>query len=234
MSSVVASVGYFVAMLSSSWVTPIERTRVRAFIPLFIANAVFWSLFQQIFTVLAVYSDERVDWSIVGWVAPSNWIGSGEPDWIRSLTAFRDHVEPTRQRAPTTARSSPTAWPGWGLRSCCSRRCPPPPVVRFLHLSWWASWRRRDFRTHAVADRPIGHHPARARGVPLQMMALYFFSVGLGTSMSGFLARYYPRPRVRLLRRRRFGRDRGGPDCVRALPDDQPLDGGRALISDHQ
>jgi POT family proton-dependent oligopeptide transporter len=40
-------------------VTAIERTRVRAFIPLFIANAVFWSLFQQIFTVLAVYYCSR-------------------------------------------------------------------------------------------------------------------------------------------------------------------------------
>ena len=63
---VVASIGYFAVMLRSSNVTALERTRVRAFIPLFIANAVFWSLFQQIFTVLAVYSDERMNWSIFG------------------------------------------------------------------------------------------------------------------------------------------------------------------------
>ena len=52
---VVASIGYFAVMLNSPKVDALERTRVRAFIPLFIANAVFWSLFQQIFTVLAVY-----------------------------------------------------------------------------------------------------------------------------------------------------------------------------------
>ena len=63
---VAASVTYFVVMLTSSKVAAIERTRVRAFIPLFIANAVFWSLFQQIFTVLAVYSDERMNWPIFG------------------------------------------------------------------------------------------------------------------------------------------------------------------------
>ena len=51
---IAASVAYFVVMLTSAKVTAIERTRVRAFIPLFIANAVFWSLFQQIFTVFAV------------------------------------------------------------------------------------------------------------------------------------------------------------------------------------
>jgi len=55
----VASIVYFYLMLRSPKVTPLERVRVRAFIPLFIANAVFWSLFQQIFTVLAVYSDEN-------------------------------------------------------------------------------------------------------------------------------------------------------------------------------
>ncbi|MET0996699.1 MAG: oligopeptide:H+ symporter, partial [Mycobacterium sp.] len=48
---VVASIAYFAIMLTNSRVTPEERTRVGAFIPLFIANAVFWSLFQQIFTV---------------------------------------------------------------------------------------------------------------------------------------------------------------------------------------
>ena len=74
---ILASVAYFVVMLTSSKVAATERTRVRAFIPLFIANAVFWSLFQQIFTVLAVYSDERMNWSIFGWTAPLSWIGSG-------------------------------------------------------------------------------------------------------------------------------------------------------------
>ena len=35
----------------------VERKRVLAFIPMFIASAAFWSLYQQQFTVLTVYSD---------------------------------------------------------------------------------------------------------------------------------------------------------------------------------
>ena len=62
---ILASIASLVITLTSSKVEAVERTRVRAFIPLFIANAVFWSLFQQIFTVLSpVYSgraDELVD-----------------------------------------------------------------------------------------------------------------------------------------------------------------------------
>ena len=68
--------------------TALERSRVRAFIPLFVANVVFWALFQQIFTILAVYSDERMDWNIFGWTAPSNWIGSVEPIWIIPLSGL--------------------------------------------------------------------------------------------------------------------------------------------------
>ena len=71
---IVASVGYFARDAQESQVDANERTRVRAFILLFIANAVFWSLFQQIFTVLAVYSDDRMDWNIFGWKAPSSWM----------------------------------------------------------------------------------------------------------------------------------------------------------------
>lgn len=100
---------YFATMLTSSRVEPIERTRVRAFIPLFLANAVFWSLFQQIFTVLAVYSDERINWTLFGWTAPSGWIGSMEPVWIILLSPlFALMWTKLGRSAPTTPRSSPT------------------------------------------------------------------------------------------------------------------------------
>jgi amino acid/peptide:H+ symporter len=103
-------------MLTSSKVAAIERTRVRAFIPLFIANAVFWSLFQQIFTVLAVYSDERMNWSIFGWTAPSSWIGSIEPVWIIVLSPlFAIMWTRLGNRAPTTPRKFAYGVTGMGL-----------------------------------------------------------------------------------------------------------------------
>ena len=114
---IVASAAYFATMLTSSRVTPTERSRVRAFIPLFIANAVFWSLFQQIFTVLAVYSDERMNWSIFGWTAPSNWIGSIEPVWIILLSpVFAVMWTRLGTRAPTTPRKFAYGVIGMGAR----------------------------------------------------------------------------------------------------------------------
>ena len=58
---------------------------------------------REIFTVLAVYSDERMNWSILGWTAPSNWIGSIEPVWIIVLSPiFAVMWTRLGTRAPTT------------------------------------------------------------------------------------------------------------------------------------
>ncbi|BBX69519.1 peptide MFS transporter [Mycolicibacterium psychrotolerans] len=190
---VVASVLYFAVMLRSAHVATEERVRVRAFIPLFIANAVFWSLFQQIFTVLAVYSDERMNWTIFGWTAPSSWIGSIEPVWIIVLSPlFALLWTRLGNRAPTTPRKFAYGVIGMGLAFLCfvplagttGRATPALLVMAIMAV----------FAVSELLLSPIGLSvttklaPAAFRA---QMMALYFFSVGLGTAMSGVLARYY-------------------------------------------
>jgi proton-dependent oligopeptide transporter, POT family len=190
---VAASAAYFVIMLTSSKVAAVERTRVRAFIPLFIANAVFWSLFQQIFTVLAVYSDERMNWSIFGWTAPSNWIGSIEPVWIIALSLFFALMW-TRlgNRAPTTPRKFAYGVIGMGLAfllflpmsGTTGKSVPALLIVGIMAV----------FAISELLLSPIGLSVTTKlapEAFRAQMMALYFFSVGLGTSMSGVLARYY-------------------------------------------
>ncbi len=190
---VAASVTYFMVMLTSSEVAAIERTRVRAFIPLFIANAVFWSLFQQIFTVLAVYSDERMNWSIFGWTAPSSWIGSIEPVWIIVLSPlFAIMWTRLGNRAPTTPRKFAYGVIGMGLAfllflpvsGTTGKAVPALLVVGIMAV----------FAVSELLLSPIGLSITTKLALEAfraQMMALYFFSVGLGTSMSGVLARYY-------------------------------------------
>jgi POT family proton-dependent oligopeptide transporter len=190
---VVAAIAYFVTMLTSSRVTPIERSRVRAFISLFVANAVFWSLFQQIFTVLAVYSDERMNWSMFGWTAPSNWIGSIEPVWIIVLSpVFAIIWTRLGTRAPTTPRKFAYGVIGMGLAfllflpmaGTSGRAAGALLVVAIMAV----------FAVSELLISPIGlavTTKLAPEAFRAQMMALYFFSVGLGTSMSGVLARYY-------------------------------------------
>lgn len=190
---VIASVAYFVTMLSSSRVDATERTRVRAFIPLFLANAVFWSLFQQIFTVLAVYSDERINWNLFGWTAPSSWIGSIEPVWIILLSPlFAVMWTKLGRRAPTTPRKFAYGVIGMGaafllflpMAGGSGRTVPVLAVVGIMAA----------FAISELLLSPIGLSVTTQlapNAFRSQMMALYFFSVGLGTAMSGVLARYY-------------------------------------------
>ena len=188
---ILASIAYFVLFLTSPKVTAPERVRVRAFIPLFVANAVFWSLFQQIFTVLAVYSDERMNWSIFGWVAPSSWIGSIEPVWIIALSPlFAILWTRLGNRAPTTPRKFAYGVIGMGLAFLCFvplagvSAVPALAVLAILGV----------FAVSELLLSPIGLSittKLAPEAFRAQMMALYFFSVGIGTSMSGVLAGYY-------------------------------------------
>jgi POT family proton-dependent oligopeptide transporter len=190
---VAASVAYFAVMLTSSKVQAVEKTRVRAFIPLFIANAVFWSLFQQIFTVLAVYSDERMNWSIFGWTAPSSWIGSIEPVWIILLSpVFAIMWTRLGNRAPSTPRKFGYGVVGMGAAfllflptaDTTGKAVPALLVVGVMAV----------FAVSELMLSPIGlavTTQLAPNAFRAQMMALYFFSVGLGTSMSGVLAKYY-------------------------------------------
>lgn len=190
---IVASIAYFAVLLTNSRVSGEERTRVRAFIPLFIANAVFWSLFQQIFTVLAVYSDERMNWSIFGWTAPSSWIGSIEPIWIIALSpVFAIMWTKLGNRAPTTPRKFSYGVIGMGLAFLCfvplagTEGRSVPALLVFVILGVFA--------VSELLLSPIGLSVTTKlapEAFRAQMMALYFFSVGIGTSMSGVLAGYY-------------------------------------------
>jgi POT family proton-dependent oligopeptide transporter len=190
---IAASLAYFVVMLTSAKVEPVEKTRVRAFIPLFIANVVFWSLFQQIFTVLAVYSDERMNWSIFGWTAPSSWIGSIEPVWIILLSpVFAVMWTRLGNRAPTTPRKFAYGVIGMGaafllflpMAGSTGKAVPALLIAGILAV----------FAISELMLSPIGlavTTKLAPQAFRAQMMALYFFSVGLGTSMSGVLAKYY-------------------------------------------
>ncbi len=80
--TIVASVGYFLLMLTSKKVTKVERSRVFAFIPMFIASAAFWSLFQQQFTTVPVISDKLLDRNLFGWDFPPTWVQSINPVFI--------------------------------------------------------------------------------------------------------------------------------------------------------
>jgi POT family proton-dependent oligopeptide transporter len=84
--SVLAAIAYFAVILTSHKIDRTERRRVYAFIPMFIASAAFWSLYQQQFTVVTIYSDKRLDRDLFGWTMPVSWVQSINPVFIIVLS----------------------------------------------------------------------------------------------------------------------------------------------------
>ena len=189
----VAAVVYFAVILVSSKITVVERSRMLSFIPLFIANAVFWSLYQQQFTVVEMYGDGRMNRNLFGWEMPTEWVTSFNPVFIILL-------------APVFA----LLWIKLGPRQ------PSTPIkfalgtvimgLAFLLFLPWASGVGPTTPLLAVAVillvfaigelliSPVGLSLATKispRVFRSQTVALYFLSVALGTAMSGSLAGYY-------------------------------------------
>ncbi|MDT0233408.1 oligopeptide:H+ symporter [Curtobacterium sp. BRB10] len=189
---VLATIGYFVVILSSG-ITRDERSRVFAFIPLFIGSAVFWSLYQQQFTVVTVYSDERLDRSLFGWEMPVSWVQSINPVFIIVLSGvFAALWTKLGDRQPST----PTKFAlGTGIMG----------LAFLLFLPFTGSGENGTpllalvvillvFTLAELLLSPVGQSVATKLAPPkfqTQMVALFFLSVSLGTAVTGVLSRYY-------------------------------------------
>jgi POT family proton-dependent oligopeptide transporter len=191
--TVVAAVGYFVLILASRRITRIERRRVLAFIPLWIASAVFWSLYQQQFTVVTLYADSRLDRSLFGWEMPVSWVQSINPVFIIVLSgAFAALWTKLGPRQPSTpikfalgtaimgvafllflpmAGGGPGSAPLLGLVGILFVFTIAELLISPVGLSLSTKLAPEAFRT--------------------QMVALFFLSVALGSALSGTLAGYY-------------------------------------------
>jgi POT family proton-dependent oligopeptide transporter len=191
--SALAAIAYFVVILGSGRLTDVERSRVLAFIPLFIASAAFWSLYQQQFTVVTVYSDQRLDRNIFGWEMPVSFVQSINPVMIIILSgvfaALWTKLGPRQPSTPikfsaglavmgiafllflTMAGGGPNSAPLLGLAGILLVFTIAELLLSPVGLSLSTKLAPRAFRT--------------------QMVALFFLSVALGTAMSGVLAKLY-------------------------------------------
>jgi POT family proton-dependent oligopeptide transporter len=189
---VVATVSYFVVILTSG-ITADERSRVFAFIPLFIGSAVFWSLYQQQFTVVTIYSDQRLDRTIGGFEMPVSWVQSINPIMIIVLSGvFAALWTRLGERQPST----PTKFAlGTGIMGIAfllflpftgtGRNGTPVLVLAGILLV---------FTVAELLLSPIGQSVATKLAPPkfqTQMVALFFLSVSLGTAVTGVLSKYY-------------------------------------------
>jgi proton-dependent oligopeptide transporter, POT family len=77
--SAVLPILYFAVMLNSKQITKVERDRLIAYIPLFLATALFFLLFEQQSTSLVVVTDKLTNTQVFGWEFPVGWFQSVNP-----------------------------------------------------------------------------------------------------------------------------------------------------------
>jgi len=189
--AVIGAVVIFALLLRSRKLDADERSRVVAFIPLFIGTAAFFALFQQQFTVITLYSDTRLNRSVLGWEMPISWVQSFNPFFIIVLApVFAALWTKLGSRNPIT----PTKF-GVGIILMGSA------FVLFLPMAAITSvpvlWIALIMLVATLGElwiSPVGLSLATKlapRSYPVMMMALYNLAVALGTSLSGSLATFY-------------------------------------------
>ncbi|MBA8824441.1 POT family proton-dependent oligopeptide transporter [Saccharopolyspora lacisalsi] len=77
--AIILPLAYFIVMFRSQQVTKMERDRLLAYIPLFLATAVFFMLFEQQAATLVAVTDFQTDTSVFGYEFPVGWFQSINP-----------------------------------------------------------------------------------------------------------------------------------------------------------
>lgn len=96
---------YFIVMLRSKNTKPIERSRVIAYIPLFIAAIMFWAIQEQGSSIIAVYADKRTQLDFLGIHINQSWFQSVNPVIIIIFAPiFAALWTKLGKRQPTTPR----------------------------------------------------------------------------------------------------------------------------------
>jgi len=192
-ATVVATITYFAVILSSRLVTSIERSRVFGFIPLFIVSVGFWSLYQQQFTVLTVYSDKRLDRSILGWEMPVSWVQSINPIFIIILSGvFAAIWTKMGTRQPSTpikfALGAIVMGAAFLLFLPFANGAPnSTPLLAIVGILFV-------FTVAELLISPVGLSVTTKlapKAFHTQMIALFFLSLALGTAIAGWLAQFY-------------------------------------------
>ena len=183
----------FTVMLTSRQIDTAERKRVIGFIPLFIASAVFWSLFQQQFTALAFYADTRLDREIFGWTMPPSMVQSINPIFIIIFAGvFAAMWVKLGKRQPSAPVKFALGTGIMGLAFLCfipfaGWANGSVPLIAFAGILFL-------FTIAELSLSPVGQSLATKlapRAFHSQMVALFFLTVSLGSAASGSLAGLY-------------------------------------------
>ncbi|MFE7274770.1 oligopeptide:H+ symporter [Streptomyces sp. NPDC057623] len=182
----------FAYMLSSRRSTPAEKRNLKRFSPAFLGSVCFWCLYQQQYTVLALFVESRVDLSVFGLDVPPGWVQSVSP---LAAVLVATLALMSRERAPKSV-SRPYAKISAGLLVMALG------YVFFL----WASTSGGLVPLHVIVAVLVVFSVSEILVGPIvqsmstsvsggtwrtQMSAMFFLSVSLGSAGAGVFAQLY-------------------------------------------
>ncbi|WP_125038545.1 peptide MFS transporter [Nocardioides sp. LS1] len=192
-ATVVGAVALFLTIVTSKKVNAVERGRVWAFVPMFVASVAFWTLYQQQFTVVTIYSDSRLDRDLFGWTMPVSWVQSVNPVFIILLAGvFAAMWTKLGPRQPSTPLKFAAGTAIMGVAFLLfipmagggAHSAPLLGLIGILLV----------FTIAELLLSPVGLSLATKlapEAFRTQMVSLFFLSVALGSVLAGYLGKYY-------------------------------------------
>jgi len=189
----VAAVALFIVILTNRSLDATERRRVWAFLPLFLVNVGFWSIYMLSFTLTAEYGSDRTNLDVFGWQMPAAWVQSINPVFILLFSGvFAALWTKLGSRQPSTLTKWVLGiaavgigyllllpWTGTG-----SHGTPIWGIV--LVVFAWTMGELLFSPTGLSLTTKLS-----PRAYTSQMFALYFLSLSIGGSVGGVLAEMY-------------------------------------------
>ena len=185
---------YFVIMLRSPKVTKVERSRVWAYVPLFIAAAIFWGIEESGSVVLALFAEQRTVLHIGNWHFAAANFQTLNPVFIMILTPFfvwlwenwkNQPSAPTKFAAGLVFAGLSYMWmaiPGWLFGT--SGRVSPFWLV--------GSWFIVEIAEMLIS--PIGLSVTTKlapKAFKSQMMSMWFLADAAGQAVNAQIVKYY-------------------------------------------
>ena len=192
-ATVAGAVLLFLSIVTSTKVDAVERGRVWAFVPMFVASTAFWSLYQQQFTVVTMYSDSRLDRDLFGWEMPVSWVQSVNPVFIILLAGvFAAMWTRLGRRQPSTPMKFALATVIMGVAfllfiPMAGGGPGSAPLLGLIGILLV-------FTIAELLLSPVGLSLATKlapAAFPTRMVSLFFLSVALGSVLAGYLGKFY-------------------------------------------
>ena len=192
-ATVAGAVALFLTIVRSEKVSAVERRRVWAFVPMFVASTAFWSLYQQQFTVVTIYSDSRLNRNLFGWEMPVSWVQSVNPVFIILLAGvFAAMWTKLGPRQPSTPMKFALGTVIMGVAFLLfipmagggANSAPLLGLIGILLV----------FTIAELLLSPVGLSLATKlapEAFPTRMVSLFFLSIALGSVLAGYLGKFY-------------------------------------------